>query len=349
MTCEITFLPVGNRDSIIVKPENGAAVIIDLPDFRPLLKWFDRKQETHISRIYITHAHKDHFAPLTEFVNFLKNWISVGGRVDTLCFPDGVLTLRAATDEVKSNRDKNSCDSQRKDPLQDTLVKLKELTKSGLKILSANRDDNPYEDKILHIKNLHPSAIFLAQNPGRHNVTSLVQRVTYGEFSALLLADLEGSGLTDLLEMAEQSPAELKAQVAKIPHHGGYPKNGEELKTLLEKVDPEIAILSVGSTNHYGHVVPDLFRLLVDLKNDQSKQLKQFICTEVTRTCACSASERSAMQKNGLPSRKLCAGEITIVAETSGEFRIETETNHSQEIIQVRYAACDDRSDLGTP
>ena len=51
MTCEITFLPVGNADSIIVKPENGAAVIIDLPDFRPLLKWFNRKQENHISRI----------------------------------------------------------------------------------------------------------------------------------------------------------------------------------------------------------------------------------------------------------------------------------------------------------
>ena len=347
MTCEITFLPVGNADSIIVKPENGAAVIIDLPDFRPLLKWFDHRKENHISRIYITHAHKDHFAPLTRFVNFLENWIKVGGRVDTLCFPDGVLTLRAAADKVKSNRDENSCDSQRKDLLQDTLLKLKELTKTGLKILSANRDDNPYEDNLLHIKNLHPSAIFLAQKPGKHNVTSLVQRVTYGKFSALLLADLEGEGITDLLEVTECLPAELKAQVAKIPHHGGYPKNPEDLKTLLEKIDPEIAILSVGSTNQYGHVVPNLFSLLTNLKNDQSKQLRQFICTEVTKTCACSAVERNAMEKNqGLPSRKLCAGEITIVAETSGKFTVKTETNHSQEIAQINYAACDGRADL---
>jgi beta-lactamase superfamily II metal-dependent hydrolase len=347
MTCEITFLPVGNADSIIVKPENGAAVIIDLPDFRPLIRWFDRKQENHISRIYITHAHKDHFAPLTTFVNFLENWIQVGGRVDTLCFPDGVLTLRAATDKVKSNRDEHSRDSQRKDPLEDTLLKLKRLTNTGLKILSANRDDNPYEDEFLHIRNLHPSAIFLAQKPGKHNVTSLVQRVTYGKFSALLLADLEGEGITDLLEVTDQLPTELKAQVVKIPHHGGYPKNGNELKVLLEKIDPEIAILSVGSTNRYGHVVPDLFSLLVNLKNDQSKQLRQFICTEVTKACACSAIERIAMKKNqGLSSRKLCAGEITIVAETSGKFTVKTETNHSQEIAQINYAACDGRADL---
>lgn len=164
MTCEITFLPVGNADSIIVKPENGAAVIIDLPDLPLLRKWFDRRQENHISRIYITHAHRDHFAPLTKFVNFLENWIKVGGRVDTLCFPDGVLTLRAATDKVKSNRGENSCDSQRKDPLQDTLLKLKELTKTGLKILSANRDDNPYEDNLLHIKISTHQQYFLLKN-----------------------------------------------------------------------------------------------------------------------------------------------------------------------------------------
>jgi hypothetical protein len=347
MTCEITFLPVGNADSIIVKPENGAAVVIDLPDLPLLRKWFEHKQENRISRIYVTHAHRDHFAPFNQLATFLENWLEVGGIVEALCLPRDA--IKNAIQQVKANRGKSPYYRD----LEDALPRVIALRSRGIQFISVNRGDL-YRKDPLEIQTLHPETTFLEQHlantSGKHNEISLVQRVTYGKFAALLLADLEGAGLTDLLEVTEQSPAELKAQVAKIPHHGGYPKNGEELKTLLEKVDPEIAILSVGSTNRYGHVVPDLFRLLVDLKNDQSKQLKQFICTEVTRTCACSASTRSAMKTNqGLASRKLCAGEITIVAETSGEFRIKTETDHSQEIIQVRYAACDNRSDLGTP
>jgi beta-lactamase superfamily II metal-dependent hydrolase len=345
MTCEITFLPVGNADSIIVKPENGAAVIIDLPDLPLLRKWFDRKQENRISRIYVTHAHRDHFAPFNELVNFLEGWLARGGVIETICLPRDA--IKNAQQQIKANRGKNA---YYKD-LEDALPKLKALRSRGIRFLSMNRGDNPYCEGDLEIHTLHPESTFLehhlASNNGKHNETSLVQRVTYGKFAALLLADLEGAGLTDLLEVTEQSPTELKAQVAKIPHHGGYPKNGNELKTLLEKIDPEIAILSVGSTNRYGHVVPDLFGLLVNLKNDQSKQLRQFICTEVTKTCACSAAERSVMKKNqGLSSRKLCAGEITIVAETSGKFTVKTETNHSQEIAQISYAACDGRADL---
>ena len=344
MTCEITFLPVGNADSIIVKPENGAAVVIDLPDLPLLRKWFDRKQETRISRIYVTHAHRDHFAPFSELATFLENWLEVGGIVETLCLPRGAITN--AIQQVKANRGK----SPYYEKLENALPRIIALRSRGIQFLSVNRADL-YCEEPLEIQTLHPETTFLEQHlantSGKHNEISLVQRVTYGKFSALLLADLEGEGITDLLEVTEQLPAELKAQVAKIPHHGGYPKNGNELKTLLEKIDPEIAILSVGSTNSYGHVVPDLFSLLVNLKNDQSKQLRQFICTEVTKTCACSASERSAMKKNqGLSSRKLCAGEITIVAETSGKFTVKTQTSHSQEIAQINYAACDNRADL---
>ena len=344
MTCEITFLPVGNADSIIVKPENGAAVIIDLPDLPLLRKWFDRKQENRISRIYVTHTHRDHFAPFNQLVNFLGDWLATGGVIEAICLPRDA--LKNARQQVKANRGKSP---YYKD-LEDALVRL-EVLRSRIRFLSMNRGDNPYDEDDLEIHTLHPEANFieehLANNNGKHNEISLVQRVIYGKFAALLLADLEGAGLTDLLEVTEKLPAELKAQVSKIPHHGGYPKNGNELKTLLEKIDPEIAILSVGSTNQYGHVVPNLFSLLTNLKNDQSKQLRQFICTEVTKTCACSAAERNAMEKNqGLPSRKLCAGEITIVAETSGKFTVKTETNHSQEIAQINYAACDGRADL---
>ena len=70
-----------------------------------------------------------------------------------------------------------------------------------------------------------------------------------------------------------------------MPHHGAWPENGGEIVELLEKANPELVVLSVGSQNQHGHVVPDLFRELLRLKEDSNFRLGSFVCTEVTRTC----------------------------------------------------------------
>ena len=116
---------------------------------------------------------------------------------------------------------------------------------------------------------------------------------------------------------------------------------------MFEAIDAEIAVLSVGSTNNYSHVLPELFALLLSLKNDTSKRLNNFVCTEVTRTCTHSASERAGMGKPGLDNQELCAGEITIVAETSGKWKPKTQTNHADVVSQFKCAACDGRADIG--
>ena len=137
-----------------------------------------------------------------------------------------------------------------------------------------------------------------------------------------------------------------KVNLVKIPHHGAWPKNGNELQILLEIIDPEIAVLSVGSQNNYGHVKPELFDALINLKNDSSKRLSQFICTEVTRTCKSSASDCSAMDKKGLSSTEKCAGEITITVKESGQWTLKTETKHSDVVKNFNCAACTERANL---
>ena len=86
MTCEFVFLPVGNADSIIIYPDGGSAVVIDLHKIPLLLKWFQNKKETNISRIYITHEHRDHFPSLEDLVTFLDNWLK-SGKVGSICLP----------------------------------------------------------------------------------------------------------------------------------------------------------------------------------------------------------------------------------------------------------------------
>ena len=133
-------------------------------------------------------------------------------------------------------------------------------------------------------------------------------------FRSVSQSRYEGAGLTELLSFlkANSDSDDFTANIVKIPHHGAYPKNGDELQELLALIDAELAVLSVGSTNRYGHVQPELFKALIDLKDNKDKRLDKFICTEVTRTCKHSASDRATMTK-GLSEATKCAGEITIL------------------------------------
>lgn len=341
MTCEFVFLPVGNADSIIIYPDGGSAVVIDLHKIPLLLKWFQNKKETNISRIYITHEHRDHFPSLEDLVTFLENWLKIG-TVTKISLPYDV--LKNAIEKVNSNRAANKL-------LEDTLLRFKEL-RHKITLLHSTRGSDPYAQADLEIDVLHPELYYaqehLGNNSGKHNEISLVLRVTYGDFSALLLGDIEGAGLTECVNLSNEYPNEFIANLVKIPHHGAWPKNSDDLQKLLETINAEIAVLSVGTTNRYGHVVPELFNLLINLQHDDSKQLKQFVCTEVTRTCVHSARDISKMSKSGLAKQQLCAGEITIFAETSGKWQLKTETDHENVISTLKYSACKGLIDVGT-
>lgn len=341
MTCEFVFLPVSNADSMIIYPDGGSAVVIDLPKISTLLKWFQNKRETNISRIYITHEHSDHFPSIDSLVSFLETWLKTG-TIGSICLPY----------EVYKKAKKKLADGKGNGLLRDALLRLRDLEKKNIiNFIEVTRGSNPYSQDSLEIHVLHPGLLYaqdhLAKTGAKDNEISVVLRVTYGDFAALLLADIEGAGLKECVDSSMLNPLEFRANIVKIPHHGAWPKNGDDLKQLLEAIDAEIAVLSVGSTNNYGHVVPDLFDLLLHLKNDTSKRLNKFACTEVTRTCVKSASERSAMKKSGLDKQQLCAGEITILAETSGEWQLKTQTVHEDIISSLPRAACQGKADLG--
>ena len=78
------------------------------------------------------------------------------------------------------------------------------------------------------------------------NNNSVVLRLQYDQFSALLTGDV--------MEVAERvlllSGQPLHGLMLKVPHHGG----DTSLTTpFLEAVGPELAIISVGADNRFGH------------------------------------------------------------------------------------------------
>ena len=78
------------------------------------------------------------------------------------------------------------------------------------------------------------------------NETSVVLKLVYGQFRALLTGDI-GSETEQVLV---NSGSNLRSNVLKVGHHGSKFSSSEE---FLRAVKPALAVISVGKKNRYGH------------------------------------------------------------------------------------------------
>jgi competence protein ComEC len=78
------------------------------------------------------------------------------------------------------------------------------------------------------------------------NANSLVFRLDYGDFSMLLTGDAEDQTEHRMLT----KDLNLKVTVLKVAHHGSKYATSQD---FVERVKPEVAIVSCGEWNRYGH------------------------------------------------------------------------------------------------
>lgn len=114
-------------------------------------------------------------------------------------------------------------------------------------------------DMVLDAKNnvvLH--ILYPDQNPigWDTNDTSIVIMLSYGDEKVLLTGD---SPIEKELYLVKKDGENLKADILKIGHHGSRTSSA---KKFLEAVDPELAIISAGANNSYGHPHPEVISLL---------------------------------------------------------------------------------------
>ena len=83
------------------------------------------------------------------------------------------------------------------------------------------------------------------------NLSSIVLRATYKEQSYLFMGDSEKEN--------EQARKWEKSNVLKVGHHGSSTSTNEE---FLKQVSPQIAIISVGKDNNYGHPSDEIIKRL---------------------------------------------------------------------------------------
>lgn len=106
----------------------------------------------------------------------------------------------------------------------------------------------------LHVAGAVITVLSPEENP-RVDTPSLVLRVERGRFSALFMGDATDEALADLL----LHPEGLRSRVYVPPHHGAASPHAVRLASAVR---PEVALISVGAGNRYGHPTPSTLAAL---------------------------------------------------------------------------------------
>lgn len=104
---------------------------------------------------------------------------------------------------------------------------------------------------------LHPSTATMLKKMAA-NDWSMIMRLDIRQISFLFTGDIEKEVEAALVKTY---PTQLRAHVLKIPHHGSKTSSTE---AFLQAVQPELAIMSVGKENRYGHPHQEVVRRYAD-------------------------------------------------------------------------------------
>ncbi|MFA6355156.1 MAG: MBL fold metallo-hydrolase [Candidatus Paceibacterota bacterium] len=228
---KVIFLDVGQGDSIYIEAPNGKQVIIDGGPDATLLSRLSKIMpfaDRSIDMIVATHGDMDHIGG---FPLLLDNY-KIGSILE-----NGVVG-----------------DSKASMSLEEKIIKKKinkVIAKKGMHIILDDKR-NIYFDILFpdrSVENLES------------NEASIVGKLVYGESSFLFTGD--ASLYTENLIEWNENDSTLKTDVLKLGHHGSRTSSS---LLWLEKINPEVAIISVDKGNKYGHPHTELLDRLSTLK-----------------------------------------------------------------------------------
>ena len=253
----IRILDVGpiNGDAILISAPSGKNVLIDAGDTskgKAVVEALKRNNIQQLDYFIATHPHPDHIGGAAEVFKAVKV-LNVIDNGQPPSIPPELLPAPAA---------KKTSAAAPKKPANTKANKVASVTKfyddykaavtaSGAQYAQAQPGTKIDLGGGTLLTILAPSEPMFAKDKmttggNEANANSIVARLDYGSFSMLLAGDAESQTEHRLLT----KELDLKTKVIKIAHHGSkYASSGD----FLSRVKPEIAIVSCGAWNRYGH------------------------------------------------------------------------------------------------
>ncbi len=239
----IFMLDVGQGDSTVVLLPNQHAVVFDCANDHVLRKFLDNWEVPAIEAFVLSHLDQDHIAGALQF---LKSW------------PRPVRSVCLSTDRDISDTHEQA---KRAKDLVDYVAEQSRNTGSSRRrweLLPNNRDPRPLAEGLgWSVRLLAPpyEQVLHREREGDWedaNQYSSILRVEAGGNAMLIGGD------APLLSWSQLPPEELKAQVFRVPHHGGALDDGGvpsdwDVQRLYREVGAETALISVGTNNAHGH------------------------------------------------------------------------------------------------
>jgi beta-lactamase superfamily II metal-dependent hydrolase len=218
-TLAITFIDVGQGDSILIIFPNSKTMLIDGGERDSSEKVLATIRDHGLSRLDVivaTHPHADHIGGLIDVIN---SDIDIGYVVDS----GQIHTTRTFEDLLDA-------------------IEAKQIP------LEAAREGSSINlDPSVKLDFLNPTVPLPDGIEDEINNNSVVMKLTYGNFTALFTGDMEQYVEERLVR---ERKAALDADVLKVGHHGSRYSSTDP---FLQAVSPEVAVISAGANNSYGH------------------------------------------------------------------------------------------------
>ncbi len=247
----IRILDVGpiNGDSILISSPTGKTVLVDAGDTtkgKAVVEALKRYNIQQLDYFIATHPHPDHLGGAAEVFKAVKvlNVID-NGQGPTV--PPELLPPKQTKAAAKKPAPTKKPASVTK--FYDDYKEAVKASGASYAVAQPGAKHDLGGGALLTI--LAPSEPFFTKDKmtsggNEANANSIVARLDYGTFSMLLAGDAESQ--TEHRLMTKE--LNLQTKVLKVSHHGSkYASSGD----FLNRVKPEIAIVSCGAWNRYGH------------------------------------------------------------------------------------------------